>query len=107
MTQESLNFPSKPLPLSEVRFDGSTYDAALDGDRLGKQMEAVFKLMADCEWRTLAEIEAATRYPQASISARLRDLRKPRFGGYVVNRRRRGEGKRGLFEYSLVVNRRA
>jgi hypothetical protein len=43
-------------------------------------------------WRTLAEIARATRYPEASVSAQLRHLRKSRFGGYRVRKRlRRGE----------------
>ena len=88
---------------TELQFDGATYVPALDKNRLGRQMKQVFALMSDGQWRTLAEIEAATWEPQASISARLRDLRKPRWGSYTVNRRRRGDGARGLFEYSLVI----
>jgi predicted transcriptional regulator len=86
---------------AELRFDGKTYEAKLDQNRLGRQMKQVFALMSDGQWRTLAEIEAATWEPQASISARLRDLRKPRWGSYTVNRRRRGDGRRGLFEYQV------
>ena len=40
-------------------------------------------------WMTLKELAAKTRYPEASISAQLRHLRKPEFGGYVVEKRRR------------------
>lgn len=36
----------------------------------------------------------------ASISARLRDLRKPKFGGYVVERRRRTVG---TWEYRVSL----
>jgi len=82
-------------------FDGPNYDPALDQDRLTKQMGRVYDLMFDRKWRTLSEIEYKTGDPQASISARLRDLRKPRFGGYTVDRRRRGTKTRGLFEYRL------
>jgi hypothetical protein len=57
--------------------------------------------MNDGQWRTLAEIEEITEDPQASISARLRDLRKERFGEHEVARRRRGSGQRGLFEYRI------
>lgn len=56
--------------------------------------------MKDGSWHTLPEIAAGTGDPEASISARLRDLRKPRFGSYVVDRRRRSQG---LFEYRLRV----
>ena len=44
------------LPL----FDGRTFKPSLDLDRLGEQYRAVFRLMADGQWRTLAEIEALT-----------------------------------------------
>lgn len=88
--------------------DGATYEPALDYERLNGQQERVARVMADGRWRTLGEIQAEiearfdTHDPQASLSARLRDLRKPKFGGHTVDRRRRGEGKRGLFEYRLL-----
>lgn len=87
----------------EFDFGGYTYEPEFDSDRLGKQCKVVFKLMADSEWRTLREIEIITRYPQASISARLRDFRKDKFGGHVVMRRRRGDPSDGLFEYCLIL----
>jgi len=39
--------------------------------------------------------------PEASVSARLRDLRKAKFGGYRVERQRVREG-RGLYHYRLT-----
>lgn len=86
---------------AELNFDGDTYEPDFDEERLGKQSRKVYDLMVDGEWRTLGEIESATGAPQASISARLRDFRKPRFGGFTVERRRRGDPKDGLFEYQL------
>lgn len=83
-------------------FDGKTFDHELDQARLGDQAQRVFDLMKDGEWRTLAEIEAETGDPQSSISARLRDFRKVKCGGHAVNRKRRGEGFSGLFEYQLT-----
>ena len=80
-------------------FDGETYEPALDGARLSREYDRVFRLMRDGEWRTLADISEATGDPQASVSARLRDMRKPRFGSHTVERRRCGEG---LFEYRLL-----
>jgi hypothetical protein len=52
---------------------------------------------------TLQDIARETGDPEASISARLRDLRKPQFGGHTVERIRTGEGKRGLFLYRVVL----
>jgi hypothetical protein len=85
-----------------IRFDGSTYEPPLDADRLGAQAKAVFDLMADGRWRTLAEISEATGCPEASVSARLRDFRKDKFGGNEVERERLGAG---LHRYRLVPAR--
>jgi hypothetical protein len=45
---------------------------------------------AECEtWLTLQELAALTHYGEASISAQLRNLRKPRYGGFLLEKRRR------------------
>lgn len=86
-----------------MTFDGETYVAERDGSRLRAQLDRVQRLMADGVWRTLGEIAEATGdASDAAISARLRDLRKPRFGGFVVERRHRGDGGRGLYEYRVT-----
>ena len=87
----------KPLP----RFNGSDYDYEKDHDRISKQHERVRESMRDGVWRTLGEIAALTGDPESSISAQLRHLRKPRFGTWTVDKRRRGEGRQGLWEYQL------
>lgn len=85
-------------------FSGSTYDRAIDGPRLSTQLEAVRDLMVDGVWRTLAQIQTAIgRGSEAAISARLRDLRKDKFGSYQVDRRRRGET--GLWEYRVTKHK--
>ena len=66
------------------------------------QLARVQRVMADGKWRTLFELSAATNDSQSSVSARLRDLRKSRFGGHTVERRRRS-ALGGTFEYRLVV----
>lgn len=83
---------------AQPRFDGPAYVPALDQTRLVRQLDRIRDLMLDGVWRTLGEIEQVTGYPQASISAQARHLRKPRFGGYVVEKRRRGPGRQGLWE---------
>ena len=40
-------------------------------------------------WLTLHELASLTHYGEASISAQLRHLGKPRFGGFVVEKRLR------------------
>lgn len=84
------------------RFDGAVYDPAMDDRRLEKQLGRVFSVMKDRQWRALNEIAKLTGDPEASVSAQLRHLRKPRFGGYTVNRRPRGDRSLGLFEYQLL-----
>jgi hypothetical protein len=97
-----LDFDAPPRELPRVyRFRGATFDPALDGERLQGQLGRVFRLMEDRRWRTLAEISAATGGdPEASVSARLRDIRA---AGFTVERRRRGEPKSGLHEYRVTL----
>jgi hypothetical protein len=85
-------------PADPMRFDGSTYDATQDESRLAAQHRRVADVMKSGQWMTLDEIAAVTGDPPASVSARLRDFRKERFGGYQVDRRRRD---RGLYEYRI------
>ena len=41
--------------------------------------------------------------PEASASAQLRHLRKPRFGSHTVEKRNRGAREFGLWEYRLTL----
>ena len=85
---------------AEPTFDGDTFEAVHDQARLITLLDAVKLLMQDGAPRTLAEIRAGVcRGTEASISARLRDLRKPKFGGLNVRGARRGNPKDGLWEY--------
>ena len=93
--------------LPETHFDGPDYQPELDFTRLTGQIKRIFILMADSKWRTLAEIASATHAPSPSVSAQLRHLRKPRFGAHKVERRRRGNAGRGLYEYRLLPKKRS
>jgi DNA-binding Lrp family transcriptional regulator len=84
----------------ELFFDGADYVHERDFKRLRKQLNAVFQLMKDGQWRTLNEIADATNYPHASVSACLRDLRKERWGAYIVDREYLGNG---LYTYRVIV----
>ena len=89
------------------RFDGETFEPNLDGERQENQLEGVRRAMIVAArridaWLTIGELRAAAGGSEAGISARIRDLRKARFGGNVIERRRRGDPKRGLFEYRLI-----
>lgn len=97
------NDPEKP-----PKFDGQTFKDKLDGPRLTKQLDRVREYMLAIfpAWKSLAEISYDLRwkyggeFPEASISARLRDLRKKEFGGYIVEgKRREGKEHQGIWEY--------
>lgn len=73
--------------------DGSTYEHRYDFARLNRQGRLVAAVMADGRWHTLNEIahtlrQQGTMVSEASVSARLRDMRKARFGGFQIERRR-------------------
>ena len=82
-------------------FSGRTYSHVVDGVRLKGQLGDVFSLMEDREWRTLREISSVTGHPEASVSARLRDIRKENiFRNYTMAARRKETG--GTWEYRVV-----
>jgi hypothetical protein len=97
-----------PLPLTlrrkspnrhgPVSFDGRTFDPALDEERLKNLLGRVWNFMQGGGWHTLAEIQSKCGGTEASVSARLRDLRKERFGSYTIKRRRVSGG---LWEYRM------
>lgn len=85
--------------------------------QLRKQREVIRDVMLSAgqcaTWLTLDELAKLTHYPPASISAQLRHLRKPRFGGYEVVKRcravdkaMRAEGFGAVWEYSALQERR-
>src|SRR5262249_4653562 len=84
-------------------FDGETYQAEFDFNRLKTQLQAVFALMQDGKWRSLEHIATATNSSTPSASARLRDLRKDKFGGHDVQRMRTRDNS-GLWLYRVIVN---
>jgi len=69
--------------------------------RHGAQREQIRMVMVDGAWRSLPDIATAINASDASIpsiSARLRDLRKPEFGSYTVDKR---QPRKGYFEYCV------
>lgn len=83
-----------------LNFDGRTYDPVLDGERLGRQLDRVRdELLSHVgTFYTLAELQRVAGGSEAGVSARIRDLRKVRNGGHMVQRRRRSEG---TWEYGI------
>jgi DNA-binding CsgD family transcriptional regulator len=82
-----------------LRFDGADYNRARDDARLTGQILRVWNCVSDGGWRTLKQIAQETGDPEASVSAQLRHLRKPRFGGYTVEREYIDNG---LYKYRLI-----
>lgn len=88
------------LPLA---FDGETYEPEKDQPRLKSQLDAVKHLMRDGRPRTIPAIRSALyrtgiRATEQGISARLRDLRKERYGSHNIIRQRVSGG---LFSYRI------
>ncbi len=87
---------------------GPAYDESLDGERIKTQMLRVRDYMLQNgsvgPWRTLGAIKEGLehqyrcRFPESSISAQLRSLKKDQFGGYTLEKRR---VLGGLWEYRL------
>lgn len=88
------------LPAPQI--GGATYVPVLDRERLGEQYLRVWDLMIDGEWRSLRQIADSTGDPEASISARLRDVRKDWGEEAMQARRVPGiDGRRGHWQYRI------
>jgi hypothetical protein len=85
--------------VGDTLFDGITYDAARDEVRLSRQLQNVKQILSDNRWHTLAEISQRIGGSEAGISARLRDLKKERFGRHKIERQ---HISRGLWKYRLA-----
>jgi len=83
-----------------IYFDGQTYDPSKDRKRLTGQLLKVYALMSDGKWRTLKEISKEVDGSETGVSARLRDLRKDRFGKHRIDKR---IVLGGLWEYKMII----
>ncbi|MGW8177564.1 MAG: hypothetical protein ACWGQW_02045 [bacterium] len=96
---------SPKITLKHPPFDGETYGEE-DYPRLKSQLEAVRKRLKDGKWHTIQDLAEYARnttgrqVTEASISARIRDLRKKKFGGYTVWRLNYGNG---LWKYKMDI----
>ena len=105
-------FAPRPAPVATT-LDGATAAELTEDEtvHMGKQLGAMFTLMADGKKRTLTAIQhdlmrAGHGYISTpSVSARLRDLRKPKFGSHAVIRERALRAATGtMYTYRLVQN---
>lgn len=82
----------------QQHFDGATYQPRLDYERLSNQLERVKAATLDTGWWTVTALTLKVGGSETSVSARLRDLRKQKFGGYHVESRR---VKGGVWHYRV------
>lgn len=89
-----------------AKFSGDDYDHDRDHGRLDAQIARVHAVMRDGGWRTVEEVQAVilTRYGvedrETSISAQIRNLRKPENGEHTIRRQYVGGG---LYRFRLVA----
>ncbi len=74
--------------------------AVQDKIHFGKQLQKVYAVMKDGMYHTPYEIEKITCIDCSSITSRLRELRMTKFGGYIIERRRKDTH---THEYRLSV----
>lgn len=96
MTQPALDFTA--------RFDSGIALTPADHERLSKQIDRVHAIVSDGAWYAVSDVRQAIQRrfgvsdPENSIQAQLRNLRKSKFGGYAIERRRIGN----LWEFRMV-----
>jgi len=83
-----------------MRFNGADYNPYRDNARLTGQLLRIWDAVSDGRWYTLKDIAVLTGDPEPSISAQLRHLRKPRFGGHIVERQ---YITNGLYQYRVLL----
>lgn len=69
-----------------------------------RHIEICLAAMRDYQWHTLPELADEIGCSEAAASARVRDLRKSKYGGHTV-RCVRAPGQNGLHLYRLVPPR--
>ena len=81
-----------------AEFDGEHYVSERDKPRLTRQFDAVRIYMEGKKNLTLHQISQDLGYPEASVSAQIRNMRKKRFGSRTVTTT---YVRQGLFHYTL------
>ena len=80
------------LSTGGLRFDGWTYDEAQDQKRLGTLLIRVYNVLKDGQPHTLPELVLKCGGSETGVSAKIRDLRKARFGGHTIEATRKHGG---------------
>ena len=84
-------------------FDGSDYNENRDRRRLSAVLRQVLAIMQDGQWHNITELAQATGASEAGISARIRDLRKSRYGSNNIEKKHIIDG---FWEYRLSTDQR-
>lgn len=91
------------IPKNQKVFDGQDLNDQ-DNHRLTTQYDNIFNYMKDGVYRSLYQISKNLDYPESSVSAQLRHMRKPRFGSHTINRKRIKTPTGGTYMYQLIIN---
>lgn len=82
--------------------DGKLSRNQIYSDQYGRSLKNQILLsLAGGRWVSPGQIAQMTGAPARSVTARLRDLRKDRFGGYIIIIRRCKNRRDGLWEYRI------
>jgi len=92
--------PEDFMSVLDCEFEGKTIVPERDAARLRRQYDRVFAVMSDGQPHTLAEISKRTGDGEASVSARLRDMRRVKFGSNDIRTTHVADG---LHQYRLVL----
>lgn len=82
-----------------MKQDRAAYDPEADKDRRRKQLGRVYSVLRDGLWHGLPELTERAGGLATSVSARIRDLRKPKFGGREIQARCFG---RNVWKYRMA-----
>lgn len=89
------------------QFGGETYNEQRDGERLTSQLDAVRHILSDGQVWTLyaiatqAELILGRRVSTPGVSARIRDLRKEKFGGLNIEKLSPTTTAPGVWRYQM------
>ena len=94
-----------PTRYDAPKYGGNTFNPDTDASILKTNRERIQWLMLDGTFRTTAEIRAALMLsPETEVTARLREMRKPPYGGWCIECRIR-PGTVRTREYGLKPRR--
>lgn len=80
-----MNIATDLFAMAQGDRDGETFNRPRDRKRLDTAMHRVSDTMSDKKWHTLKDLAKKAECSETCASARVRDLRKPKFGGWKVD----------------------